>query len=232
MMRKFLMRPSLVDERIMQKQLADHHNKLRHATPAIDCLSPPTYSHLTLKLKKLQLENERIWQIENENRRLLSRLADIMNRARTGGKARFSVYSSKRFGGGFKVRPTSQPKINLSNQRGNANREGQKDAKELDWQKTTSPCRPHTVAVMSRDSTRPTSTNNHSSCNSTKKTRNGKTLCGCTSRQPMSPPDLDIDTLADTSLPLVTSQSPLNDVTDLLFGIQSVQITVKQQSTD
>jgi hypothetical protein len=48
----------------------------------------------------------------------------------------------------------------------------------------------------------------------------------------MSPPDLDIDTLADTSLPLVTSQSPLNDVTDLLFGIQSVQITVKQQSTD
>lgn len=48
-----------------------------------------------LKLKKLQLENERIWQIENENRRLLSRLADIMNRARTGGKARFSVYSSK-----------------------------------------------------------------------------------------------------------------------------------------
>jgi len=207
-----------------------------------------------LKLKKLQLENERIWQIENENRRLLSRLADIMNRARTGGKARFSVYSSKcvnshnlylifistcwnhncirRFGGGFKIRPTSQPRINLSNQRGNANREGQKDGKDLDWQKTTSPCRPHTVAVMSRDSTRPTSTNNHSSCNLTKKTRNGKTLCGCTSRQPMSPPDLDIETLPDTSLPLVTSQSPLNDVTDLLFGIQSVQITVKPQSTD
>jgi hypothetical protein len=142
----------------------------------------------------------------------------------------------RRFGGGFKIRPTSQPKINLSNQRGNANREGQQEGKELDWQKTTSPRRPHTVAVMSRDSTRPTSTNDHSSCNSTKKTRNGKTLCGCTSRQPMSPPDLDIDTLIesnrDTNLPLVTSQSPLNDVTDLLFGIQSVQITVKQQSTD
>ena len=41
-----------------------------------------------------------------------------------------------------------------------------------------------------------------------------------------------LDTLPDTNLPLVTSQSPLNDVTDLLFGIQSVQITVKQQSTD
>lgn len=53
--------------------------QLRHATHAIDCLAPPTYSHLTCKLKKLQLEHERIWKIENENRRLLSRLAEIMN---------------------------------------------------------------------------------------------------------------------------------------------------------
>ncbi|KAI9562998.1 hypothetical protein GHT06_010454 [Daphnia sinensis] len=229
MMRKFLMRPSLVDERTMQKQLADHHDKLRRATPAIDCLSPPTYSHLTLKLKKLQLENERIWQIENENRRLLSRLADIMNGARASGKARFSVYNSKKFSRGFKLRPKSQPKIGLSSQRGNVDRESQKDGEE--WQRTVSPMRPHTVAVMSRDSTRPTtSTNDHYSCNSTKKGRKSKELCGCTSRQPMSPPD--IETLPDTNLPLVTSQSPLNDVTDLLFGIQSVQITVKPQTTD
>ena len=51
--------------------------------------------NLQLKLKKLQLEHERIWQIENENRRLLSRLAEIMSRARSSCKARFSVYNSK-----------------------------------------------------------------------------------------------------------------------------------------
>lgn len=176
-----------------------------------------------------------------------------MNGARSGGKARFSVYSSKcvnshsrmsltvkptcwtyywcirKFSRGFKIRPKSQPRISLSNQRGNGD-ESQKGGEDSEWQRTVSPMRPHTVAVMSRDSTRPTSTNDHSSCNSTKKIGTNKVLCGCASRQPMSPPDLE--NLAETNLPLVTPHSPLNDVTDLLFGIQSVQITVKPQNTD
>ena len=37
--------------------------KVRQARHAIDCLSPPTYSHMTVKPKKLQLEHERIWKV-------------------------------------------------------------------------------------------------------------------------------------------------------------------------
>ncbi len=57
---------------------------MRHATPAIDCVPPASYllPHLLVKPKKLQKERERIWRIEDENRRLLSRLNDIMNRGR------------------------------------------------------------------------------------------------------------------------------------------------------
>ena len=38
--------------------------KVRQARHAIDCLSPPIYSHMTVKPKKLQLEHERIWKVK------------------------------------------------------------------------------------------------------------------------------------------------------------------------
>jgi len=101
--------------------------KVRRATAAIDCVSPPTYSHMKVKRKKLQLEKERIWRIEDENRRLLSRLADIMNRS---GQPR--VPSRK----GSSKRCTSSKSIEL--------------AKPKDPIGIPIKRRPHTVAVVQR----------------------------------------------------------------------------------
>lgn len=125
----------------------------------------------------------------------------------------------------------------ISSQRGNAIRNDDAiDGKDFDWQRTIGPRRPHTVAVMDRDTPRPQSTNSNcetsASCDTIKKTKSGKShaLCGCASRQPL--PLTAIEPLPDIELPLIPPQSPLNDVTDLLFGIQSVEITVKSQNTD
>lgn len=122
----------------------------------------------------------------------------------------------------------------MSSQRGNTSRDT--TGKDSEWQRTIVPRRPHTVAVMDRDTPRPSSNNSNcetsASCDAIKKTKHGKSLCGCASRQPL--PQSVIEALPDNidNIPLATSQSPLNDVTDLLFGIQSVEITVKPQSTD
>ena len=63
-------------------------------------------------------------------------------------------------------------------------------------------------------------------------TKRSKTpsLCGCASRQPLALPE--VEALPDVNVPLAKPQSPSNDVSDLLFGIQSVEITMKPQLTD
>jgi len=49
----------------------------------VDTKAPPTYMHLHLKLKKLQLEEERLATIERDNRILLEKMSYIM---RTRGR--------------------------------------------------------------------------------------------------------------------------------------------------
>ncbi|PVD18561.1 hypothetical protein C0Q70_21111 [Pomacea canaliculata] len=53
------------------------------AKPMVDTKPPPTYMHLHLKLKKLQLEEERLAIIERDNRTLLEKMSYIM---RTRGR--------------------------------------------------------------------------------------------------------------------------------------------------
>lgn len=119
-------------------------------------------------------------------------------------------------------------------QHGSTSRNAQQDEQDSEWKRNVSPRRPHTVAVMARNATWPPATGNNDSLNSYKtkktKTRKSQVLCGCASRQPL--PLSEIKALPDTTLPKVRPPSPVNDVTDLSFGIQKVQITVKQQSTD
>lgn len=52
------------------------------AKSAIDMKPPVVYSHVVNKPKKVQRENERLYEIERENVRLLQRLGSIMNHPR------------------------------------------------------------------------------------------------------------------------------------------------------
>ncbi|XP_067948453.1 sperm axonemal maintenance protein CFAP97D1-like [Watersipora subatra] len=61
----------------------EHRKKVREAAPMVDTRAPQTYMHLHLKLKKLQLEEERLATIERDNRILLEKMSYIM---RTQGR--------------------------------------------------------------------------------------------------------------------------------------------------
>ncbi|XP_041357854.1 serine/threonine-protein kinase fray2-like [Gigantopelta aegis] len=61
----------------------EHRRKVHSAAPMVDTKAPPTYMHLHLKLKKLQLEEERLATIERDNRILLEKMSYIM---RTRGR--------------------------------------------------------------------------------------------------------------------------------------------------
>ena len=57
--------------------------QVKEAQPMVDTKAPQTYVHLHLKLKKLQLEEERLATIERDNRILLEKMSQIM---RTKGR--------------------------------------------------------------------------------------------------------------------------------------------------
>lgn len=61
----------------------EHRRKLANVAPVVDTRPPQTFMHLHLKLKKLQLEEDRLDIIERDNRILLEKMAYIM---RTKGR--------------------------------------------------------------------------------------------------------------------------------------------------
>ncbi|XP_033760474.1 uncharacterized protein CFAP97D1-like [Pecten maximus] len=74
--------------KLLQKKWDDtyyneHRRKVRTAHSMVDTKAPPTYMHLHLKLKKLQLEEERLATIERDNRILLEKMSYVM---RTQGR--------------------------------------------------------------------------------------------------------------------------------------------------
>jgi hypothetical protein len=79
-------RAPLVANRICDEKWTDraykiHRQKLNKVKPSIDNKSPPMYPHLYQKLKKAQSEEERCTQIERDNRTLVRRMTDIMQRS-------------------------------------------------------------------------------------------------------------------------------------------------------
>jgi len=66
-----------------RKYYEEHLQKVREAQPMVDTKAPTTYVHMHLKLKKLQLEEERLAVIERDNRILLEKMSEIM---RTTGR--------------------------------------------------------------------------------------------------------------------------------------------------
>ncbi|KAL4220238.1 hypothetical protein ACF0H5_020646 [Mactra antiquata] len=66
-----------------QTYYKEHRRLVKEAQPMVDTKAPATYMHLHLKLKKLQLEEERLATIERDNRILLEKMSYIM---RTRGR--------------------------------------------------------------------------------------------------------------------------------------------------
>ncbi|PIK62955.1 hypothetical protein BSL78_00082 [Apostichopus japonicus] len=73
----------LLKKRWDQRRFDTHRQKVQNAQPVIDNKPPKTYMHLHLKLKKLQMEDERLAIIERDNRILLEKMCYIM---RTRGR--------------------------------------------------------------------------------------------------------------------------------------------------
>jgi hypothetical protein len=65
---------------------ANIKTQLRAATAVIDSGPPKERGHVTMKLKKMQFEEERIEKIELDNVRLLQRMASIMRTSRLDNK--------------------------------------------------------------------------------------------------------------------------------------------------
>ncbi|UJR33702.1 hypothetical protein I4U23_021131 [Adineta vaga] len=84
--------------RLLQKKWDDkyyyeHQLLVRDARPTIDTRPPRTYMHLHMKLKKLQLEQERTATIERDNRILLEKMAQTMRT--TGRLDNRNTYSAR-----------------------------------------------------------------------------------------------------------------------------------------
>ncbi|XP_019956299.2 sperm axonemal maintenance protein CFAP97D1 [Paralichthys olivaceus] len=73
-----------------------HKRKVKSAKSTINTTPPKTYSHLTLKLKKQQLEEERTLRIQQENNMLMEKISHIMRT--TGGVDNRNNYDKKSLG--------------------------------------------------------------------------------------------------------------------------------------
>ncbi|XP_045422676.1 uncharacterized protein CFAP97D2 isoform X2 [Lemur catta] len=65
-------------QRAWEKAYQDHRRKVQAARPLVDAGAPRPCLHLQLKLKRLQLEQERLSVIERDNRLLLEKVARVM----------------------------------------------------------------------------------------------------------------------------------------------------------
>ncbi|XP_063951840.1 sperm axonemal maintenance protein CFAP97D1-like [Lytechinus pictus] len=68
----------LLKKRWDERRFDTHRQKVQNAKPVIDDKPPKTYVHLHLKLKKMQMEEERLTIIERDNRILLEKMCLIM----------------------------------------------------------------------------------------------------------------------------------------------------------
>ncbi|XP_044071971.1 sperm axonemal maintenance protein CFAP97D1 [Siniperca chuatsi] len=73
-----------------------HRGKVKSAKSTINTTPPKTYGHLTLKLKKLQLEEEWTMKIQRENNMLIEKISHIMRT--TGGVDNRNYYDRKSLG--------------------------------------------------------------------------------------------------------------------------------------
>ncbi|KAA0146179.1 hypothetical protein FNF27_05322 [Cafeteria roenbergensis] len=82
----------LLYERELAERHKRHKDRLRRMKPSVDNKPPKRFVHLERNLKKEQMQEDRFAQIEHENRLLLHRMSEIMNRRtldNTSSEAKF-----------------------------------------------------------------------------------------------------------------------------------------------
>jgi len=110
----------ICDEKWQDRNFKIHRHKLMNIRPSVDNKQPPMYTHLYQKLKKAQMEEERCTQIERDNRTLVRRMTDIMQRSAidTRNDARFiSLNKSSRRRNLMKVTNENQSLLKRIQQR-------------------------------------------------------------------------------------------------------------------
>ncbi|KAJ3236172.1 hypothetical protein HDU81_011104 [Chytriomyces hyalinus] len=65
----------ILAKRWEEKCMQQHHQRLKQAKPSIDNLKPRAYPHLEMRLKGVQIEEERLHDIERKNHILLDRIS-------------------------------------------------------------------------------------------------------------------------------------------------------------
>ncbi|KAJ3410099.1 hypothetical protein HDU80_003585 [Chytriomyces hyalinus] len=65
----------ILAKRWEEKCMQQHHKRLKQAKPSIDNLKPRAYPHLEMRLKGVQIEEERLHDIERKNHILLDRIS-------------------------------------------------------------------------------------------------------------------------------------------------------------
>ncbi|XP_062331135.1 sperm axonemal maintenance protein CFAP97D1-like isoform X2 [Osmerus eperlanus] len=70
-----------------------HVDRMGKTKPMVDNKAPRTYLHCHLKLKKIQMEQERLMELERDNRLLVSRIARTMGTK--GGLENWNTYQTK-----------------------------------------------------------------------------------------------------------------------------------------
>ncbi|XP_002121190.2 sperm axonemal maintenance protein CFAP97D1-like [Ciona intestinalis] len=87
----------LLQQRWDSNNYNDHRRRVRSAKSMVDTRAPQTYVHMHLKLKKLQLEEEKMSTIERDNRILLEKMSLVMRtRGRVDNKNDYEYRSLNR----------------------------------------------------------------------------------------------------------------------------------------
>ncbi|XP_058858748.1 sperm axonemal maintenance protein CFAP97D1-like [Acipenser ruthenus] len=88
-----------------------HRNSVKKVKAVVDNKAPRTYLHFHIKMKKMQMEQERLAAIERDNRLLIEKMAHIMST--TGRVENWNDYESKSLNIGLRHRELV--KITLEN---------------------------------------------------------------------------------------------------------------------
>lgn len=76
------------EKKKQKRNLGLHKDKLAKMKPNVDNKAPPRYSHLVVNAKKAQNEEDRLTEIEHQNRLLLHNLSKIAERKGVEGETR------------------------------------------------------------------------------------------------------------------------------------------------
>ncbi|CAH1244406.1 C17orf105 [Branchiostoma lanceolatum] len=87
----------LLQQKWDDKYYNEHRDLVRTAKPMVDTKAPRTYVHMHMKLRKLQLEEERLATVERDNRILLEKMSHIMRtRGRVDNRNEYEHHSLNR----------------------------------------------------------------------------------------------------------------------------------------